>query len=262
MYLVEDNFNEAYLALADTLVNHPDYRTVNRKGERVYEILNASFQVLDPRNCFATCREMSLKYLEGELYFYGSGSPRLYDIAQHAPFWENCTDDGWSVNSNYGKLLLHDVNARNWTQYEYVLRTLAKNPNSKKAVAVIYRDFHAYPSNDNPCTMYLQFFIRENRLHIFVKMRSSDIWFGLPYDVPFFTLILCKLHKDLQALGHKDLELGTYNHQSGSQHLYERNLGKIQDMLDEDFREEPSVQKGLFDRFILPYISETIDERE
>lgn len=217
-----DTLNKAYLELLFELCYAPEFSSKTRKGEQINEKLNAGFTLLHPSQCFATCRNMSFDYLKGELEFYLSGSPYLKDIVKHSKFWDKVTDDGRTVNSNYGKLLFFDRNHHNYTQYEYAKKMLIENPDSKKAVMTIYSKENAHDSNDNPCTMYLQFFIRKGYLHLFVKMRSSDIWYGLPYDVPFFVFIQHKMFFDL--IEHiPDLKIGTYNHQSGSLHLYERN---------------------------------------
>jgi thymidylate synthase len=48
-------------------------------------------------------------------------------------------------------------------------------------------------------------------------MRSNDVWLGLPYDVFAFTTIQRLIAEQLK------LDLGTYYHQAGSEHLYNRN---------------------------------------
>jgi thymidylate synthase len=200
---------------------------------------------------------MSLKYLDGELDFYISGSPYLKDIVKHSKFWEKVTDDDRTVNSNYGKLLLHDRNYRNYTQFEYARDMLLQNKESKKAVMIVYNKENSHKSNDNPCTMYLHVFIREDKLDLFVAMRSSDIWYGMPYDVPFFVYIQCKLLQELQNHpdGYPEISLGTYNHRSGSLHMYKRNKEQLQKVFDfeVDYNED---QTELFEKHILSRLKE------
>lgn len=219
---IGDDFNNIYLEILELALS-ADKDITNRKGDNLLELINPSFELTNPRNCFAICRNMSLPYLKGELDFYLSGSPYLSDIVRHSKFWEKCSDDGETINSNYGKLLLWDRNSYGHTQFEHALNMLLNNPESKKAVLVIYAPENARLSADNPCTMYLQFMIREGKLDLFVKMRSSDIWFGLPYDVPFFVMIQFMMREALAKRG-KYYEIGSYNHNSVSLHLYHRNV--------------------------------------
>ena len=74
------------------------------------------------------------------------------------------------------------------------------------------------PTKDLPCTISLQYLIREGALHCIVYMRSNDLWLGFPYDVFCFTAFQTKLAMEL------GVKLGTYTHIAGSLHLYERNL--------------------------------------
>jgi len=251
--IVRSNFNDIYLDLLRKLYTEGQGIT-NKNGEGLSEAINFSFELTDPRRCFATCRNMSLTYLKGELEFYLSGSPLLEDIAKHSKFWERCTDDGKTINSNYGKLLFYDVNSKGQTQFEYARDMLLRNSDSKKAVMTIYSPENAYESNDNPCTMYLQFFIRDNAISLYVKMRSSDIWFGLPYDVPFFVMVLFMMREALATRG-RFYEIGVYNHNSGSLHLYQRNREKALEVLNMSTTIDCHEEYNLFDKYIwLPLI--------
>lgn len=248
LQIVGGDFNNIYREILSTLLFSKQHIT-NRKEEELSELINLSFELTNPRNCFAVCRGMSMKYLRGELEFYLSGSPLLADIVKHSKFWSKCTDDGIHINSNYGKLLLYDVNEYGFTQFQYALDMLLRNTDSKKAVMTIYSPENAYRSNDNPCTMYLQFFIRGGKLHLYTKMRSSDVWFGLPYDVPFFVMILFLMRNALAVAG-VYVDVGTYNHNSGSLHLYQRNVKQAMEV-HLDPMECGSTQSELFEEHIV-----------
>jgi len=243
--IYDDTANGIYRKLLDRCIDTPDHLVTNKKGEEIREMINLSLVLTNTENCFVTDRNMSLNYLDGELDFYLSGSPFLKDISNYSKFWNGVSDDGRSINSNYGKLLLHDRNPRNYTQFEHASASLKNNLESKKAVLTIYRDNHSCPSNDNPCTMYMQFLVRDNRLNMFVKMRSNDVWFGLPYDMPFFVLIQRLMLKELDKYS---LSPGIYSHQAGSLHAYERNMDALRTVR---YREHTDIdQKALFHRYI------------
>lgn len=254
----DDHMNKIY---CDTIIeNFADNFSVimNRKDDSLREVNNYTLQLNQPHNCFATCRKLSMKYLNGELDFYLSGSPFLKDILKHSKFWNNVSDDGRSINSNYGKLLLHDRNSHNFTQFEYALRCLLNNPQSKKAVMTVYRDQHAYVTNDNPCTMYLQFFIRNGSLNMFAKMRSNDIWFGIPYDVPFFVFIQYLMLTYLRKEKYPELRIGVYNHQAGSLHAYERNIDALTAITHKPL--DATDQMDMFQEIIMKRVEEWIKQ--
>jgi thymidylate synthase len=226
-YFSGRDFDNIYRNIGRTLLDYPAYSVKNKSNENLNEEINLTFEIFSPRLCFALCRNMSLTYLKGELDWYLSGNPKIEQILQYSKFWKGISDDGWSANSNYGKLLLHDRNLHNYTQFQYALECLLNNPESKKSVMVIYKHDASFKSKDNPWTMYLQFFIRNWFLYLYVKMRSSDIYFGLPYDVPFFVLLQYRMLSILKEKKYPNLQIGFYNHNSGSLHLYERNFEQL-----------------------------------
>jgi len=62
------------------------------------------------------------------------------------------------------------------------------NPDTRQAVINIWREDPPH-TKDMPCTISCQFMIREDLLHCFVTMRSSDVWLGVPYDVFNFSML-------------------------------------------------------------------------
>jgi hypothetical protein len=108
-------------------------------------------------------------------------------------------------------------------QWDYVKEELRKDPDSRRAVIHIRTpDDSLHAVKDVPCTLALQFFIREGKLHLHVNMRSSDIILGIAYDVPAFTMMQEVMANEL------GVDLGEYVHTSNSLHCYERDF----DMLD------------------------------
>lgn len=108
------------------------------------------------------------------------------------------------------------------------LVTELESANSRQAVLTIFdghRDLNI-ASKDVPCTLTLQFFIRNDRLILRTSMRSNDGWRGLPYDmVQFITL-------QAAVAAHFDLRMGQYQHTVGSMHLYESDIEPAADLLD------------------------------
>jgi deoxycytidylate deaminase len=185
--------------------------------------------VLDPEaSTYCLGRYPSQEYLEKELDFYASGSRQLEDAVKMSKFWSKCSDDGKTINSNYGFLLFHDENKHGFTQFEHAINCLRNNPDSKKAVMTLYSKEHAYISNDNPCTLIINLYIQGDALNMQVIMRSNDLWYGLPYDLPFFRVVhytaLAMLKRTYPNLG-----LGYHIHQALNLHFYEWAFDKFRD---------------------------------
>lgn len=202
--------------------------TVNRKGQGLYEMRNVTL-VLDPEaSTYCLGRYPSQEYLEKELDFYASGSRQLEDAVKMSKFWSECSDDGKTINSNYGFLLFHDENKHGFTQFEHAINCLRNNPDSKKAVMTLYSKEHAYISNDNPCTLIINLYIQGDALNMQVIMRSNDLWYGLPYDLPFFRVVHYTALAMLKRT-YPNLELGYHIHQALNLHFYEWAFDKFRD---------------------------------
>ena len=188
----------------------------SRDGEVRGEIINAISVLKNPTKNILTSeqRNLSMRYAIGEMLWYMSGNNKLKEIQKYTRGWDRMSDDGETVNSNYGYCIKHKYGFNQWT---YVREELKRNPNSRRAVIHI-KEPSQKESNDVNCTVCLQFFIREGKLYLTTYMRSNDIWMGFPYDVFQFTNMQILMSMEL------GVELGTYTHIAGSLHLYERDV--------------------------------------
>lgn len=187
----------------------------SRDGDVVAEMINARLVLTDPTRGIvqSKIRKMPMRYAVGELMWYLSGSQNVEDIAQFSEKWRDLSDDGLTANSAYGHRIFKGMGFDQWA---YVYSLLRDNPNSRQAVIHI-KDADDRVTKDMPCTLTLQFLIREGALYLTVNMRSNDIWMGLPYDMFSFTCMQLKMAMEL------GVQLGTYTHNAASLHLYERD---------------------------------------
>tara|TARA_B100000700_G_C15034356_1_gene852105 strand:- start:1166 stop:2182 length:1017 start_codon:yes stop_codon:yes gene_type:complete len=227
------NFTDCYLALVDATMNNNCYESAPR-NQKIKEILGASFTITDPRNRIPTVagRKFSLTYLAAELVWYLSANNETAWISKYSNFWSSISDDGKTANSAYGARLFSHHSAiadRRYVQWDYVVQELKRDPDSRRAVMHLRTPGDSIDAKlDVPCTLALQFFIRDKKLHQIVHMRSSDVIFGIAYDVPAFTLFQEILANEL------GVELGSYTHVSNSLHIYERHFKMAEDILSSD----------------------------
>lgn len=207
----------------------------SRDGNVASEILNACLIVEDPTRNILTnpIRKMPMRYAVGEFLWYLSGNPSLKAISHYTKAWERMSDDGSTVNSNYGYIIQHCQDTSvctpnkevylnkdtEFNQFEYCYDLLKKDPNSRQAIIHIKtpRDTRIRPTKDLNCTVYCQFFVRENKLYMSTHMRSNDIWMGVPYDCFFFMNLQVIMAMKL------GVEIGSYTHYAGSLHMYSRD---------------------------------------
>lgn len=221
------NFTEAYVDLCKQIRDDTEYLSSPR-GMKIKENLGVQFRIINPRDRLprVAARNFSLAYFVAETLWYLNADDSTEWISYYAPFWSNISDNNKTANSAYGARIFKThprIGNGNIVQWDYVKEELRKDPDSRRAVIHIRTPSDSIlESKDVPCTLSLQFFIRENKLHLHISMRSSDIILGLAYDVPAFTTIQEILANEL------GVELGEYVHTSNSLHCYERDF----EMLD------------------------------
>ena len=210
------------------IINH-----INNEGNesqprdlKVREVLLADFQV-DPNFPIADFpdRKFNWKYLAGELVWYLHRDSNIDYISDYSKFWGGLTNPNTNeVNSNYGNLVINDE------QFSWVIESLKSDPSSRQAIMFFNQPKFQFEGNkDFVCTMYSNFFIRNNTLMMKVQMRSNDIFYGLTFDAPFFSFLLQSVYhillKDMP-----ELKLGYYFHYADNLHFYERHFELAESM--------------------------------
>ena len=220
---IDDVWKEWY----DSITKDTTGTESSRDGAVVGEVINAVTVIEDPTRCIlkSPIRKLPMRYCVGELLWYLSGNPKLSAIQLYTNAWDRMSDDGDTVNSNYGHRIQHAIDEFDnsvFDQLKMCEELLQKDPNTRLAVIHIQqaRNVIVNPTKDLNCTVCLQFFIREGKLYMTTYMRSNDLWMGFPNDVFQFTCIQVYLAMRL------NLQLGTYTHVAGSLHLYERDYKK------------------------------------
>lgn len=87
----------------------------------------------------------------------------------------------------------------------------------------IHEDAYEDEKHDFICTLYQQFFIRNNRLECITNMRSNDCIFGIFNDSPWFEYVYNDMYQKLLTK-YKDLEKGSLIYIANSFHCYERHF--------------------------------------
>jgi len=191
---------------------------VSPRGMKTKEMVGSVVE-LNMRYPVVMCpqRKLSYKFMAAEALWIISGSNHLDFHPEIRAKLEPYSDDGLTTAGAYGPPFIQQLKHTVWM--------LEKDRDSRQAVIVIFNAMPS-PSKDVPCTVALQFLIRNNVLHTNVLMRSSDAWMGLPYDMFSFTMMSMCVALEV---GVKDL--GRMTMMLGSSHLYEKNWGSAQEMI-------------------------------
>lgn len=228
-----NNVNQAFLYLADQVYNHPEFESTPR-SLMTREIINSHIVISDPFNRFVTnkYRKFSPRYGIGEWLWYERGSNILDEISYYSRFWESVSDDNLTVNSAYGYRIYGYDNILNVNQWKYIIDELKKDKDSRRAIIFLTSPNDMLTTTkDFPCTLNLQFLIRDNKLNLLVNMRSNDLILGFANDIFTFTLFQEKMLIQLKMF-YPELQMGKYYHSVSSLHIYENNFNMVKDILE------------------------------
>lgn len=209
--------NEAWIGALNDLAIY-GHRVESRLGN-TKEIMGYSFEILDPMKCFLRNQRRSISpgYAAAELLWYLCRRDEVDWLIPYAPSYSNYANNGIAIGA-YGKRWASGQS----DQFANVFRQLQKSSNSRQAVIIHWNSSDGSlalegKTKDLPCTLSLQFLVRDGKLNMCTSMRSNDVWMGMPYDVFCF----CSLQMILaSSLG---LGLGSYYHSVASFHIYEKH---------------------------------------
>lgn len=207
------------------------------RDQKIREILNYSLTMPCPVDCViqSPARKINKAYLLSEFVWYLSGNPDPTPVSHLAPFWNTLRDKDGLVSSNYGTRIFGQGNHPYFpeiNQFENVLRALTEDRDSRQAIMTI----NAAPdlrvgNKDVPCTYSLQFLIRNNELQMIVNMRSNDVIMGFGNDVFQFSMIMQMVRAEFNRRNDDNVRLGSYHHNAGSMHIYERHFEMAEEIL-------------------------------
>jgi len=235
MRIVSNTFADIYKQLLENIYNNPDYISSPR-GMKIKESTNIEIVLTDPTSnlFYNEYRSPKLEYLYPELLWYFLGRNDLSFISKYSKFWNKLTTNG-ILNSAYGNLIFTQKNKYGYSEYTWALTSLIRDKDSRQAIIRFNKPEHSYNNNlDFVCTLNGIFNIRDNKLNFTTIMRSQDVWFGIIYDIPFFTILMQQMLSHLKKY-YPELELGVYTHYVISEHIYEKDFDGVLNMLKHPF---------------------------
>lgn len=235
-----ENLNHLWWATLKQIMKHGD--ELDSRAGQTKEILGFQATLTNPLNNILLgfrSRKFSLSYACAEMLWYLSGVGKIKMIEAYAPSYKNFAENGiaygaygkrWKNSPGFVKENTVFFHPNGNDQLEAVIHLLKEKPNTRQAIMTCWDSgdlLHAIIGDhkDLPCTVSLKFYVRNGKLHLIADMRSNDAWLGLPYDVFCFTTLQRIVAAECK------LQLGTYIHQAGSEHIYEKNYEKIGEIL-------------------------------
>ena len=222
----------------------PDF-VCKPRGLKITEKINDSW-IIDMDDPIITLpeRKLSYSFMFGEAAWMLEGRNDVESVSKYVDGVKRFSDDGETFYGAYGPKIL--------TQWSYVIKTLVTDRDSRQAVINIWRE-NPRSSKDIPCTLSLQFFLREASdelwLHTVATMRSNDAWLGTPYDTFNFSAISFWIALHLNRNGIK-CKVGSLNIQAGSRHIYETDFKKLDSLFTSNYDDKPEISfNKLIDKY-------------
>lgn len=197
--------------------------TKNLRGNTL-ELCNYMFTIDDLNDDCVTLitGKSNLTYLAAELLWYNSARNDLDFIGKFSQVWAKVSDDGKTSNSAYGYIL---QKKHGFDQIGKIIELLKYDPYSRRAVLNInVPNENVITTKDEPCTVCIDFQIRDGKLHCTVVMRSNDVYFGLRNDLSYFIYLQKYVASQL------NVPVGTYTHFAMSMHVYDRDFNIIKNV--------------------------------
>lgn len=190
-----------------------------------------------------SARSTDLAYLAAEARLFAVGEVRASEYARHASLWGRIANPDGEINSAYGHRIWHrrfyehrggQRDRQQRTQWEQAYRTLKADPDSRRAVLTLnLPEDHWEGNRDVPCTLAISLQRGpDGCLDANVTMRSWDVWFGVPYDVPFFAAVARRMATEL------GLGIGRVRVMAWSLHAYDDRFTQVQATAADDTQEE------------------------
>lgn len=201
--------------------------TITVRGHEVKELRPHLVQVERPleRVYVIPQRNSNIFACIAETLWVVAGRDDLEFLAHYLPRALDFSDDGLTWRAAYGPRL------RNWAgvdQLREVARLLNEDNNSRRAVAILFDPAQDYgPSKDIPCNNWLQFLIRDGKLHLHVCVRSNDVIWGFSGINTFEWSVLQEMmaHWTNTSVGETVYFISSF-------HLYARHYDRAQRILN------------------------------
>ena len=203
--------------------------TIDKTGQKTIEWIGASF-IADEPAIFGT---PSQTYIDKELQWYKSQITNVNAIGGKVPeAWQYAANDYGEINSNYGQIIYSD---KYYHQYGRVLDELLVNPDGRRASMIynrpsIWEEYNENGKSDFICTNAVTYYIRNDKLHCVVQMRSNDVVFGYKNDYAWQLYVLEVLVEDYNQCKKETIEpitCGDIMWQVQNLHVYERHFDLV-----------------------------------
>ena len=210
-------FASIYKDMSEYFKNNYDVTFETRGSQMAREMINANLDipVTEPGVSFfshPTHRVVPIRFVLAEMCAILAGRNDIAVMESYNKGIRKYSNDGITLGASYGEKLEGQLAA--------VLLKLQKDLRTRQAVCSILQKFEVVNMELThiPCNVFLQFFVRDEKMHLIVTSRSSDFVTGFSIDTIHWQLLLMYMANSLL------LSCGNVHYNIGSLHVYGKDI--------------------------------------
>lgn len=223
-----ENFENIYIEILKEINENYEFKG-SARGVSFKEITNINFELTNIKNNLVSLKSRNFNLEFGNKFFDWmiSGQTDISQLTGVNPNAKNFMANGElpdNFNTAYGPRLIRQIPS--------LIKLLNHDKESRRGF------IHILEENDNllwtieskleyPCTIGVQYLIRNNKLNSYVLMRSNNMVLTVCYDVYNFTKLQSYIAKLL------NIEVGIYYQSIVSAHYFEKEQPLVDNILEE-----------------------------
>lgn len=165
-------------------------------------------------------------------WIYRKHSSNVNDLGLN--IWDSWSDETGSIGRAYGEQIAKPVFGYP-NQMEYILNEIQNNPTSRRLIIELWNVNELHEMNLVPCCHHLNFSVKDGKLHLFLKQRSSDYLIAHTFNVVQYALLMHMIAR------HCKLDVGILTHAIVDMHIYNKHEQQAYELLDRTVYPAPKL---------------------
>jgi thymidylate synthase len=207
--------------------------TIKRFGLSYMVDVGARFPIL-------TTKKVFFSSVVAEYLFFLTGATNVEELTEYTGVWDDWADEDGNLETVYGRFWRNfprfPVGSRQVgeaagsgpyadgggvDQIKHVVRSIKKNPYSRRHHVTAWHPANALASKLPPCHHSFTFYVSDGKLNIEVHQRSGDLALGVPFNMSGYALVLNLIAREV------GLEPGLLKHNITDAHIYHNHLDGV-----------------------------------
>lgn len=228
----QSSYEAEYKELLKTIIRKGEGRDM-RDGNKGKMLFGMSLEFDTSQGYFPmlTGKKMFFKNTIIEALWLLSGRNDLEFLHRYdVKIWDTWDIGDGTIGKSYGTMFRNFFGV---DQIDYLLKSIAKLPNSRQHVISLWNPVYISEGHKPPCYPLIQLVYARQRLNMMVHQRSADMFVGMPYDVALFSFILILLAR------YVNIQPGIVKINIGDAHIYQEHFESVRTYLNQETYKPP-----------------------